>query len=95
MDTLFSSTIGLGMGEIGTHGFLDSDEFLSKDHWLKMPGSLPAMHNRNFFWPCSKETLRISQTQIEAFRIEPEPVIDGLEEGDETRNGKAEAMPFL
>ena len=32
---------GMSLSEIGTHGFLDSDEFLSRDHWLNILDAKP------------------------------------------------------
>ena len=36
---------GMSLSEIGTHGFLDSDEFLSRDFWLNLLDAKTAISN--------------------------------------------------
>ena len=35
----------MSLREIGTHGFLDSDEFLSREQWMRMLDTQPAVSN--------------------------------------------------
>ena len=59
---------GMSLSEIGTHGFLDSDEFLSRDHWMRTLDYEPAMLSRMHSAPAIDGIGGIPEEKVEAFR---------------------------